>query len=438
MRLESNFGVQNLNKMSFKGNNSVLSLINEKRMADTFIKIAKIDTMSKENATSFPSSEGQKKLAKVLAEELKQIGVEDINIDEHHVVTATLSGNIPDAPVIGLFAHMDTSDGAPSNNVQPQVHKNYQGGDIKLKDNTVIPASDLKSHIGHDIITSDGTTLLGADDKAGIAEILEVLRVYKENPALKHPQIKVAFTPDEETGEFIDNFNIKTFGANAAYTIDGGAPESFETSTFNAHNLNIEITGHNVHPGSAKNKMINAVKLAADFIKALPDDESPEKTEGYEGYYHVSEIEGQEGKTKMKMLVRDFDYDKSLERVENVKKLAEKIEAEHPGSKITVQSKEMYQNMKNYLDKFPEVIEYALEGIRRTGLVPKQKPIRGGTDGSQLTLKGLPAPNMGTGMNNYHGKNEFISIQDMKTCTANIINTMTVWAEKTLEKVKKE
>lgn len=442
MKIHNN--IYSRNQTNFNGNNnsqSVLSLINEKRMVDTFVKIAKVDTMSHEGVESFPSSEGQKKLARILADELKAIGVQDINIDKHHVVTATLPdnlGDVKDKPTIGLLAHMDTSDGAPSDNVDPQIHKNYQGGDINLKDGTVIPAKDLKKHIGEDIVTSDGTTLLGADDKAGIAEILEVLRVYQENPALKHPKIRIAFTPDEETGEFISNFDIKTFGADAAYTIDGEAPEGIESSTFNAHNLDITIKGHNVHPGHAKDKMINAVKVAADFIKGLPDEESPEHTSGYEGYYHVSEIKGQEGEASLKMLVRDFDYDSSLVRVEKVKKLAEEVEKQYPGSQIVIKSKEMYRNMKSYLDKFPEVVNYALEGIKRTGLIPNQPAVRGGTDGSQLTLMGLPAPNLGTGGHNFHAKNEFVTVQDMKKCAANIINTLSVWAEKTIEKASNQ
>ena len=362
----------NFGQIPFKSNSSgrsVQSLINEKRMADTFIKLAKVDTMSQPNTKTFPSTEGQKKLALMLAEELKSIGIKDVKIDEHHVVTGTLPSNVESdvkMPVIGLMAHMDTAKDAPSDNVQPEIYKNYSGGDIKLKEDTVISEKDLKPYTGEDIITSDGTTLLGADDKAGIAEILEVLRVYKENPALKHPKIRIAFTPDEETGEFIQHFNIKTFGVDAAYTIDGSEANALETSTFNAHNLKIKITGRNVHPGYAKDKMINSLKIAADFIKALPDDESPEHTEGYEGYYHVNELEGGVGESSMKILVRDFDYDKSLERVKTVKKIAKELEAKYPGSKIKVDSKEMYRNMKTYLDKFPEVVEYAMEGIKRT------------------------------------------------------------------------
>ncbi|MGD9581376.1 MAG: tripeptide aminopeptidase PepT, partial [Vampirovibrionia bacterium] len=263
------------------------------------------------------------------------------------------------------------------------------------------------------------------------------LMVYKENPELIHTKIRVAFTPDEETGEFIENFNIKTFAADAAYTVDGDKPESIEISSFNAHNMTVEIVGHNVHPGSAKRIMINSIKMATDLIKGLPVEEAPETTEGYEGYYHVCEIKGNEAKTVLKLLIRDFDYDKSLERVKFVAKLAKEIEANNPGSKVTVKSKEMYRNMKSYLEKFPDVINNAIEGIRRTGLIPDQPPVRGGTDGSQLTLMGLPTPNLGTGGHNYHSKTEFVSIQDMKLCVANIINILSVWAEKAADGINK-
>lgn len=420
---------------------STYSFINQKRMIERFIEYAKIDTATKENAQSFPSTPGQRILAELLAKELKEIGLNEVDTDSNSVVTAILPSNISitqNIPVIGLLAHLDTSNSVPADKVNPIVHYNYQGGDIVLKDGITIKAEQLKPCIGEDIVTSDGTTLLGADDKSGIAQITEVLKVYKEHPELKHPEVRVAFTPDEETGEFIDLFDIKKFGATAAYTIDGKDSTIIETSTFNAHNLEVIIHGYNVHPGAAKDTMINAVKIASYFIQCLPQMESPEHTDEWQGYYHVAEMTGKEEKATIKMLIRDFDYDKSLERVQFVKNLAKNLETKFPGSKVVVKAQEKYRNMKFYLDQHPEVVNYAKEGIRRSGIDVIEKGIRGGTDGATLSLKGLPTPNLGTGGHNVHGRTEFVSIQEMARCAANIINILSVWAEKSFENFPKE
>jgi len=410
----------------------VANLINEDRMVDSFINLTKVDTGSKEKIAEkgvIPSTNGQRVLAELLAGKLKELGLADVHIDEHSILTATLGSNIGDeSPVIGLLAHLDTSEDVPNKNVKPQVH-NYKGGDIKLKGNTVISVSDLEKYVGQRVITSNGKTLLGADDKAGIAEILEVMNIYKENPHLKHPKIRIAFTPDEETGVGIKKMDIKQFGADLAYTIDGDLPQIVENGSFNAFNPEIIIKGKNTHSGYAYNKMINSIKIAQSFINKLPKNQSPETTKGKQGYFHVEGIQGSAEKTTINMLVRDFNYEKVKKRVSFVEELAKKIQNKYPQCTITVDPKEKYHNMKEKLDEFPEVVEYAKKGVQRSSLKPETKLIRGGTDGSQLSLKGLLTPNLGAGGHNFHSKSEFLPIDEMKKCVENIVNIMFVWAE---------
>jgi tripeptide aminopeptidase len=447
MRINS----QSVQQYSFKGNKNdpAITYINKDRMVDTFIRLVKVDTMSHPGATDFPSSEGQKVLAKMLADELRTIGLEDVHIDRHHVVTATLPdnlGNIPDKPIIGLSAHLDTSKDSPSDNVNPVIHKNYQGGDIKLKDGIFIPASDLIDHIGEDIITSDGTTLLGADDKAGIAEILEVLRVYKEQPHIKHPKLRIAFTPDEETGEYIKNFNIKAFGADAAYTLDGKDGNCLDTATFNAYNVTLKVKGRNVHTGEAKDKLVNANKIILDIMNGLPESESPEKTSGEQGFYHIEEMSGSPSEGKLKILIRDFDFDRAKERVAYLEQLARDAISKYPAGRAGVEIEPvlLYRNQKDFLTGLPEVVNNALEGIQRTfnslgyNKNPKESSIRGGTDGSTMSEKGLPVANLEAGWHNAHARNEFVTVEKMVECAANIINTLSVWAEKAINKNQKE
>ena len=409
----------------------VTALVNQDRLVDEFVSFAKINTQSRRNAKSFPSTPGQTKLANILAERLRGLGLNDVNVDEHSVVTATLPSNLDvQAPTIGLVSHMDTSDQAPGANVKPTLHTNYQGGDLVLKGGTVIPAADLESHIGEDIISSDGRTLLGSDDKAGIAEILETLRVFNENPQLKHPKLRIAFTPDEETSEFIENFDINGFGADYAYTVDGESAEAIEDSSFNAHWADITINGRSMHPGYAYDLLINAITMAGEFMGAIPPHERPETTRGLEGYYFPLGIKGTDSKAKLSMLIRDFDINGSMRRIEFLKGVAAELEKRHPGSKVAVEVTEQYRNMFEILSQHPEVISAAEEGIRRTGLTPRKGGIRGGTDGCELTEKGLPTPNLGTGGYNFHSKREFVTKQDMVSCVGNIVNTLGVWAER--------
>lgn len=424
------------NNYKFKGSNktaaiNVSNFINAQRMVDSFISLAKIDSASNEELAEkkTPSSDGQKTVAKVLKKELEKLGLTDIQMDEYSIVTATLESNIGESPVVGLLAHMDTSPDAPSVNIQPQIH-DYKGGDIVLKEGTVIPAKKLESYAGQKIITSDGTTLLGADDKAGIAEILESLKIFKENPELKHPKIRIAFTPDEEVGMGTKHFDIKKFGADVAYTVDGDLPHIIEDESFNAFNPEIIIKGKSTHCGTAKEDgMINSIKVANWIINKLPKDQAPENTEKKQGYYHVDAISGNVAETKMNMLVRDHNYERAKLRVAFLQDLVKKAE-EKFHCEISFDPKERYHNMKQKIKEFPEVVNFAKEGVKRTILEVKTKAIRGGTDGSELSLAGLLTPNIGAGGQNFHSKSEFLPVEDMKKCTANIVNTLIVWAEK--------
>lgn len=416
----------------------VIKLINQERLVAKFIELAKVDTMSQPGASSFPSSEGQKILALTLVEQLKNMGLEKVEVDQYYVVTALLPANINSAPTIGLLAHVDTSCDAPSCNVQPKIHTNYQQGDIILQDGIIINEKDLMPFVGHDIITTDGLTLLGADDKAGIAEILETLHVFIENPQLKRPNIKVAFTPDEETGEYIHLFDVDKFAAYAAYTIDSQAGHCVDTATFNAYNVTLIVKGYNVHTGESKNKLVNANKIVRDIINLLPEEESPEQTEGLEGFYHVHDISCNTAEGTIKFLLRDYDIDKLEERLQKLINIVEQVVKSRPKGKASYEIKPvlLYQNTKEFLDKCPEIVQNALEGISRTykelgiNKIPKENSIRGGTDGSTLSANGLPTANLEAGTVNAHAKNEFISVQKLVECTANIVNTMIVWVEK--------
>ncbi len=420
--------------------NQVHTFINTQRMKDGFIKIAKINTVSDESkaeTNEIPSTKSQTELAHLLSADLKHIpGLVNIDVDRHSVVTASLPTNIQGTsiPIIGLFAHLDLADDAPTDNIQPTIHENYQGGDLKLGHDTVIPAADLKEHIGEDIITTDGRTLLGADDKAGIQEIIEALWVYAEHPELKRPNIKIAFTPDEEIGRGCEFFDIQQFGADAAYTIDGGTPGEIENETFNAHLVKVTFKGRDVHPGYAKGKMVNSLRALADFIARLPRDEAPETTEGRQGYIHPISIEDKSvSESSLTIIVRDFDFNGSLTRLQRIQDIAKEVEKLNPGISFKIDVKEQYRNMKDYVAKKPEVVEYAKQGILDTGLKIIDKPIRGGTDGSHLSLRGLPTPNLAAGGQNWHSSREFVTVQDMKKCATVIINTLSAWV-KGLEK----
>jgi len=415
-----------------QGEKKMSDLINQERLTQSFLRYVKIDTGSDPEMAEkhIPSTEKQKNLANLLASELKELGLKNVNIDDHSIVTAELPSNSDKKmPIIALFAHMDTAHDVPTGPVNPQIH-NYKGGDIVLSDGVVIKAEDLKDEIGNRIITSDGKTLLGADDKAGVAEIMETLAVLKDNPQIVRPEIKVVFTPDEETGLGMTAFNAEDFVADVGYTVDGGAPFELDTETFNAFDPEITIKGKVVHCGYAYKKMINSLELANEFISKLPKNETPSTTRGKQGYYFVDEVKGTAEKTTIKMLVRDFDLDNAKKRIVFIEKTLNQIEKDNKGCEITFNPKQRYLNMKENLKKFPEVITYAEEGIRRSGLTPVQNSVRGGTDGSALTLRGLLTPNLGAGGINFHSQTEFVSVETMSKCAENVLNILCVWADK--------
>lgn len=404
---------------------------------ERFLRYVKYDTKSDEESATFPSDPKQLVLSRDLVEELKAVGLKDAAIDEHGYVMATLPSNTQkNVPVIGFVAHVDTSPAVSGKDVKPVIHKNYQGGDIVLPaDNSkVIEASnnpELKDMIGYDIITSDGTTLLGADDKAGIAEIIDAINYLITHPEVKHGTIKVCFTPDEEVGRGTEHFDVQKFGAKYAYTIDGGTRGEIETETFSADGVVIKFKGKNVHPGYAKGKMINSLKIASNFMESLPKDRlSPETTEGREGYVHCTQITGNEDETVLKFIIRDFIDEKLTEFEDYLKDLAEKTIAKFPGAQLEFKVNFQYRNMKNVLKDHPHVEDYAVEALQRLNIKPIQNPIRGGTDGSRLSFMGLPTPNLFAGGHNFHAYTEYVAVQDMEMATKLIVTLAQVWEEK--------
>ena len=404
---------------------------------DRFLKYVKYDTQSNEDSTTFPSDPKQIELSKALVKELKQIGLKDAAMDEFGYVMATLQSNTKkNVPTIGFISHVDTSPAVTGTDVNPVIHKNYQGGDIVLpKDPTkVIFASEnpeLKEMIGLDIITTDGTTLLGADDKAGIAEIIDAMSYLIQHPEVKHGTIRICFTPDEEVGRGTEKFNVLKYGAKYAYTIDGSARGEVETETFSADAVVIKFNGKNVHPGYAKGKMVNAVKIAARFLEMLPKEKlSPETTEMREGYVHPTQINGNETQTVIKFIIRDFDAEKLKEYESFLKDLCQKTVAQFPGSTFNFEVIEQYRNMKYILDQHPEIEANAVEALKRLGIKPINSAIRGGTDGSRLSYLGLPTPNLFAGGHNFHAYTEYVAIQDMEAAVKMIVTLANVWEEK--------
>jgi tripeptide aminopeptidase len=405
---------------------------------DRFLRYVKIDTQSKEDQDKVPSTNKQLNLANLLAKELKDLSAENVRVSEFGIVYATVPGNLPDnskAPVIGFIAHMDTSPEVSGENVNPIIHKNYQGGDITLpKDTTqvitVAKNPDLKNLIGDDIITADGTTLLGSDDKAGCAEVMTLIDILRRNPQIKHGTLAIAFTPDEEVGGGIDKFDVKGFGALFAYTVDGEELGEISDETWSARTATVHFQGKNTHPGTAKDIMINSLYAAADFLSRFPKDMLPETTEGRVGFVHPYSASLEVEESTVKMLLRDFEM-KGLDAKEQlIRRLAQETGEKFPQVKITVDVKENYKNMKEVLKNYPQLTEYAMEASRRAGLTPHIKPIRGGTDGANLTFRELPTPNLFTGGHNFHGKLEFNSRRGLEKTTETLINLVQIFAQK--------
>jgi len=405
-------------------------------VVDRLLRYVKYDTQSAEGSKTYPSTEKQKDLGKHLVEELKELGLKDASMDKYGYVTATLNANIKRAvPTIGLLAHMDTSPEISGKDVKPHIHKNYSGGDIVLpRDKTKVirpsESPELAKKAGHDIITSDGTTLLGADNKAGIAEIMDAVHYLVNHPEVEHGTIKVAFTPDEEVGTGVKYFDVKKFGAQFAYTMDGETLGEVENETFCADSVRITFQGVLFHPGYAKGKLVNSVKITSAFVDKLPKDRmSPETTEKMEGYVHPNGIEGSVENTTVKFIIRDFREEGLKEKETFLKGLAEETVKGFPRSSFKFEVEESYRNMKYVLEKYPEAVEKAMEAVGMTGLQPRLHSIRGGTDGARLCYMGLPTPNIATGGHNYHSKLEWISVQDMKKAVEVVLNLAKVWAK---------
>ena len=403
---------------------------------DRFLKYVKYDTQSDEESESFPSSEKQKVLSQDLANDLKAMGIEDAHMDEWGYVMATLPFNTEKkVDPIAFIAHVDTSPAVTGKDVNPIVRKNFQGGNIALENGGwIIKESenpDLKNMIGFDIITTDGTTLLGADNKAGVAEIMDAVAYLLAHPEVKHGPIKICFTPDEETGRGTEKIDLKKLGAKYAYTVDGSSRGEVEIETFSADAVNINFIGKNIHPGYAKGIMINSMKVASAFIDSLPKDKlSPETTAKREGYFHPVSINGNEEKTSLKFIIRDFETS-NLKKLEDLlKKFAEDTITKFPGSKLEFEVVEQYRNMKEILDNHPQVYENAFEAMKNLNIKPLTHPIRGGTDGSRLSFMGLPTPNIFAGEHSFHSQLEWVAIQDMEMAVKVIVEIAQVWERK--------
>jgi tripeptide aminopeptidase len=402
-----------------------------------FLKYVTYDTRSDEQSSTFPSTPGQLVLLRELVSELRQLGLHDASMDDYGYVTATVTATAgrEDAPVIGLIAHVDTSPEMSGHDVRPLVHEHFDGGDIALPDDpsAILRVADnpaLAAQIGNTIVTASGLTLLGSDDKAGVAEIVAAAEYLLAHPQIPHGAVRLAFTPDEEIGRGADHFDVKRFGAECAYTLDGGSRGELEFESFSADAITVTFKGFNTHPGYAKGRMVNAIRVASDFIARLPRDTmSPETTEGYAGYLHPYQMHAAVDATSVKVLVRDFVTGKLKEKETYVQQLARAIVQMHPGASVDFKIEESYRNMREVLEQYPRVVDYARQAIRRAGIEPIERPIRGGTDGSRLSFMGLPTPNLFAGEHNFHSRLEWVSAEDMDAAVEVIVNLCRIWGE---------
>lgn len=411
--------------------------ITDFQVAERFMRYVQIDTQSDPLSATFPSTEKQKNLSRLLVEELLAIGIKDAILDENGYVYATIPSNTAkNVPVICFCSHVDTSPDCSGKGVKPIIHPNYQGQDIVLpEDSTVVirysEHTDLADQIGNNIITASGTTLLGADDKAGVAEIMDAARLLMAYPEIKHGDIKILFTPDEEIGRGVDFVNLKRLGAQFAYTMDGEKAGTIEDETFSADAVSITIDGVSVHPGFAKGKMQSAIKIASAILATLPKDRlSPESTSGKEGFIHPTNIAGTVEKATIDFIIRDHVTGNLTKHVEELEHIVKQVISQFPTSTYTLKRKEQYRNMKEVLDNYPEIMEIGLEAIERAGLKAERRSIRGGTDGSRLSFMGLPCPNIFAGGHAFHGKMEWVSQQDMESAVKTILHVASLWEEK--------
>lgn len=389
-------------------------------ITERFLKYVSFTTTSDENTNLTPSTPGQMIFAQYLVEELKSIGLEEVDLDKNGYIMATLPANTDkNVPVIGFVSHMDTSPDMSGKNVKARIVQNYDGGDILLNDEKAIVLEtekypEILQYKGQDIIVTDGTTLLGADDKAGIAEIVTAMEYLLAHPEIKHGKIRVGFTPDEEIGQGADHFDVPKFGAEWGYTMDGGEIGELEYENFNAAGAKVIIKGLNVHPGYAKHKMKNSMRIAMQFVNMLPRSETPEHTEGYEGFYHLTNVEGTVEQTKLSYIIRDHDRDRFERRKKEMQHLVNKINAEFGEDTATLELKDQYYNMREKVEPVMHIVDLAFEAMKANGVEPNVKPIRGGTDGARLSFEGLPCPNIFAGGHNFHGRFEYLPIQSME------------------------
>jgi tripeptide aminopeptidase len=405
---------------------------------DRFLRYVQYDTQSDESSDTYPSTLKQLTLLRDLAEELREMGLSDAAIDEHGYVMATVPATSPkpSVSVVGLIAHVDTSPEMSGAAVKPIVHAAYDGRDLVLPDadGAVLRASDfpeLHACIGDDIVTASGMTLLGADNKAGVAEIMTAVEYLLAHPDVPHGAVRIAFTPDEEVGRGTKYFDVTRFGAEAAYTIDGGSRGDLECETFSADAMTVTFTGTNTHPGYGKGRMVNSIKAAAELVHLLPrHDSSPETTDGYEGFVHPYVVQASVDRTSVRFIVRDFDNEGLREKEKLLARLASDAATRYPGVSIETTVEEQYRNMREVLDRHPQVVECAREAIRRAGLTVRERPVRGGTDGARLSFMGLPTPNIFAGEHNIHSRLEWVSVQDMEKAVEVIVHLVRVWAER--------
>jgi len=405
----------------------------KKEVIERLIRYAQIDTQSDETSNTCPSTPGQLTLGRLLVDELKEIGMEDVTMDENGYVMATLPANTDkEIPTIGFLAHVDTATDFTGADVKPQIVEAYDGGDIVLNANQNVVLSprdfpELANYKGHTLITTDGTTLLGADDKAGIAEIMTAMSYLIQHPELKHGKIRVAFTPDEEIGRGPHKFDVKAFGAKYAYTMDGGPVGELQYESFNAAAALVTCKGKNVHPGTAKAKMVNAAKIAMEVHGMLPAEEAPEFTEGYEGFFHLISIEGDVELTELRYIIRDHDRERFEERKAKLASIVEELQQKYGADRIVLQMRDQYYNMREKIEPVIEVVEIAKAAMENLGIRPIIEPIRGGTDGSQLSYMGLPTPNIFTGGENYHGRYEYVSADTMVLAVQTIVEIVQLY-----------
>lgn len=403
-------------------------------LKERFLKYVAIDTQSSEESEMFPSTEKQWTLLNLLVEEMKALGLTEVSIDKYGYAMGTIpaSEGYEDAPVIGFLAHVDTSPDMSGENVRPRIIENYDGSDIVLNNALTMRVADfpeLKNFVGHTLIHTDGTTLLGADDKAGVAEIMTAAEYLLAHPEIRHGKIRIGFTPDEEIGRGVDFFDVKAFGADFAYTMDGGYEGELEYENFNAASAKIAIQGRNVHPGYAKNKMINAIEVACELNSLIPATERPQYTEGYEGFYHCVGLNGTVEQATISYIIRDHDADKFEQKKVWMWSVVDLLKKKYGEQVLTLTLKDQYYNMRKMVEPHPQVIELAKKAMTEAGVAPIVRPIRGGTDGARLSFMGLPCPNIFAGGMNFHGKFEYCSLDSMQRAMQVIVNLARLWAE---------